>query len=109
MCVVALLLGMLMANMLKDVCGCNVVEGNGGVSCFYWHSHPQEANHCVKKCADYIQFCPFNDGDATRRWTSAGRSDGRAQICADAGGSDCSSCLEKGGPECSWDETLNNR
>ena len=28
MCVVALLLGMLMANMLKDVCGCkNVVEG----------------------------------------------------------------------------------
>ena len=28
MCVVALLLGMLLANMLKDVCGCNVVEGN---------------------------------------------------------------------------------
>ena len=24
MCVVALLLGMLLANMLKDVCGCNV-------------------------------------------------------------------------------------
>lgn len=30
MCVVALLLGMLMAKMLKDVCGCNVVEGNPG-------------------------------------------------------------------------------
>jgi len=29
MCVVALILGMLMANMLKSVCGCNVVEGNG--------------------------------------------------------------------------------
>lgn len=27
MCVVALLLGMLLANMLKDVCGCKVVEG----------------------------------------------------------------------------------
>ena len=27
MCVVALILGMLMANMLKSVCGCNTVEG----------------------------------------------------------------------------------
>ena len=27
MCVVALILGMLMANMLKSVCGCNSVEG----------------------------------------------------------------------------------
>ena len=29
MCVVALLLGMLLANMLKSVCGCKVVEGQG--------------------------------------------------------------------------------
>ncbi len=29
MCVVALILGMLMANMLKSVCGCKVVEGQG--------------------------------------------------------------------------------
>ena len=28
MCVVALLLGMLLANMLKNVCGCKVVEGH---------------------------------------------------------------------------------
>lgn len=28
-CVVALLLGMLLANMLKSVCGCKTVEGNG--------------------------------------------------------------------------------
>ena len=27
MCVVALVLGMLMANMLKNVCGCKTVEG----------------------------------------------------------------------------------
>ena len=26
-CIVALLLGMLLANMLKNVCGCKVVEG----------------------------------------------------------------------------------
>jgi hypothetical protein len=29
MCVVALILGMLLANMLKSVCGCKVVEGTG--------------------------------------------------------------------------------
>ena len=28
-CVVALLLGMLLANMLKNVCGCKVFEGQG--------------------------------------------------------------------------------
>ena len=32
MCVVALLLGMLLAHMLKDVCGCKTVEGNYDVS-----------------------------------------------------------------------------
>ena len=29
-CVVALLLGMLLANMLKSVCGCKVMEGQPG-------------------------------------------------------------------------------
>ena len=29
-CVVALLLGMLLANMLKSVCGCKLTEGNHG-------------------------------------------------------------------------------
>ena len=39
-CVVALLLGMLIANMLKDVCGCkNVVEGGGPV-----HAPLKDAN-----------------------------------------------------------------
>ena len=32
-CVVALILGMLMANMLKNVCGCKTVEGQLAVSC----------------------------------------------------------------------------
>ena len=27
-CIVALILGMLLANMLKNVCGCKTVEGN---------------------------------------------------------------------------------
>ena len=29
MCVVSLIFGMLLANMLKSVCGCKVVEGQG--------------------------------------------------------------------------------
>ena len=43
MCVVALLLGMLLANMLKNVCGCKVVEGQhfsvGGSYHGSGHSH----------------------------------------------------------------------
>ena len=31
MCVIALILGMLLANMLKSVCGCKVVEGQRGL------------------------------------------------------------------------------
>ena len=34
MCVVALVLGMLLANMLKSVCGCKVVEGQSVQSSF---------------------------------------------------------------------------
>ena len=37
MCVVALILGMLLANMLKDVYGCKLVEGSG-------------ARHCAEQC-----------------------------------------------------------
>lgn len=33
MCVVALILGMLLANMLKSVCGCKVVEGMAPGTC----------------------------------------------------------------------------
>ena len=32
MCVVALILGMLMANMLKSVCGCKTVEGSSFIT-----------------------------------------------------------------------------
>ena len=32
MCIVALVLGMLLANMLKSVCGCKVVEGAGTIA-----------------------------------------------------------------------------
>ena len=45
MCVVALLLGMLLANMLKNVCGCkNVVEGNAPLPCNTLHVGPGGSN-----------------------------------------------------------------
>ena len=44
MCVVALILGMLLANMLKSVCGCKVVEGQQGYEC-------QSANSSGRQCA----------------------------------------------------------
>jgi len=49
MCVVALILGMLMANMLKNVCGCKSVEGlDECVDCkadvdrvnYWWNADP---------------------------------------------------------------------
>ena len=36
MCVVALILGMLMANMLKNVCGCNTVVEGGPAEGVIW-------------------------------------------------------------------------
>lgn len=50
MCVVALILGMLLANMLKSVCGCKVVEGQvviDGISCI-----GQKASYCTEQCKE---------------------------------------------------------
>jgi hypothetical protein len=53
-CVVALILGMLLANMLKNVCGCKVVEG-------------QAAHHCGSSGRPTAQMpdagCFGQDGD----------------------------------------------
>jgi len=47
MCVVALILGMLLANMLKSVCGCKLVEGqNGTVS--YKTAAPGTASQTIE-------------------------------------------------------------
>ena len=45
-CVVALILGMLLANMLKNVCGCkNVVEGSSDCSC-PWGQTCEDGDKC---------------------------------------------------------------
>lgn len=48
MCVVALILGMLLANMLKSVCGCKTVEGQPGPTATT--SSAQTSEGSVKGC-----------------------------------------------------------
>ena len=53
MCVVALILGMLLANMLKDVYGCKLVESNTNYDCGVWcKTTPgiEDVNGCVSQC-----------------------------------------------------------
>ena len=76
-CVVALILGMLMFHMLKNVCGCNVVEGNDD-NCFSLKEGGCEEISCSDDwCANGVwgtsggcttlsrEYCAkkYNDGD----------------------------------------------
>jgi len=59
MCVVALILGMLLAHMLKSVCGCKVVEGGS------WH-------HLTRNLppSDFYGCCEcFRDGGQSEDYT----------------------------------------
>jgi hypothetical protein len=61
-CVIVLLLGMLIANMLKDVCGCkNVVEGGVGY------------DNCTKKCIDNCKSenIATDNVDVCAQWAEA--------------------------------------
>ena len=57
MCVVAFLLGMLMANMLKSVCGCKVVEG-------------QEVSPCDSACETTKNNCLAPKLANEKKWDS---------------------------------------
>ncbi len=52
MCVVALLLGMLLANMLKSVCGCKTVEGQ---DCGL-HSTMQKGLEACRECRSGVSY-----------------------------------------------------
>ncbi len=54
-CVVALILGMLLANMLKNVCGCNTVEGFS----------------CEEQCANIIPSEDWGPGNCVVECNSA--------------------------------------
>ena len=55
-CVVALLLGMLLANMLTNVCGCKVVEGQGQLP-IIWMSQIDASDKGI--CWD--EHCPLGN------------------------------------------------
>ena len=63
MCVVALILGMLLANMLKSVCGCkNLIEGQSVGTCSWPGGAytgvgygPDEDGQPSQTCLDYVQ------------------------------------------------------
>ena len=77
MCVVALLLGMLLANMLKSVCGCKTVEGN------------------EEDCVNQVVIAPFMDRKAEN---AANR------LCGTHNETDggCYFVRTQGGPRCVW-------
>jgi len=64
MCVVALILGMLLAHMLKGVCGCKVVEGvedDWGARRVF-----SDDNTCADKCSQYLNPCFSPSCDSLR-------------------------------------------
>ena len=61
MCVFALILGMLLADMLKNVCGCKVVEGQNCVI----KTGKEDKNNCVfnkDDCKKHDSKCEWTDG-----------------------------------------------
>lgn len=58
MCIVALILGMLMANMLKDVCGCKTVEGNTPFQSCFSNEYSSSKQYDEAYCTCYKQYNP---------------------------------------------------
>ena len=80
-CVVALLLGMLLANMLKSVCGCKLVEG--ALSC-------DEA----KNIQPMSPGDPCRDEDGLGAWFACHNDPNRGGL----GGVDCDRAARSNGP-----------
>jgi hypothetical protein len=109
MIVVAIVLGMLVANMFKDICGCKVVEGSSGESCsgvalgtpgycqWKWRDSKGDVS-CPDECK--ITSSVGSDGDENtcisvfNNWTerdAAGTLDGFCEVYWNEGG-DTSCC-----------------
>jgi len=84
-CIVALILGMLMANMLKNVCGCKTVEGQprilseGGTQC----EGPANPNNC-------FTGSPKNCKARKEKWDGSCCSDGKVVLTSSGAPALCS-------------------
>ena len=75
-CIVALILGMLLANMLKNVCGCkSVVEGMNKCKCNYktWTS---SLLHCNRCCNMQTEITSDFDAVSCRKLCEEGQFEG---------------------------------
>ena len=57
MCVVALILGMLLAHMLKNVCGCKVVEGREFTAENCWNGCSSTQESCQRAQPPHDHAC----------------------------------------------------
>ena len=104
MCVVALLLGMLLANMLKNVCGCKIVEGQGSNFGDYQGA---EESVCAHIQDDGMrQACFDKEASSPTIWQGKSKMQILTElvwcdICSYASvRADCESKLNK--PHCTW-------
>ena len=68
MCVFALILGMLLADMLKNVCGCKVVEGGtGNAEVNFWGLHGNQKEKLVNGWGDASSIIAKQQADGDRQ------------------------------------------
>jgi len=119
MCVVALLLGMLLANMLKNVCGCEIVEGQLGTTSVNSADMLTNAKDsadaawtdglCQFERADLSDYSTLDPGTAYENWDrnlvmkGAMRDElNRKDLKVDAKKNYCERPSDQGGPGCVW-------
>ena len=104
-CVVALLLGMLLANMLKNVCGCKVVEGQNASGTQGQNASGTQGQYaydtCAYKCSnDGVDYSScMEECVVTCPNACAGRSGTDYSICM----IECAECIafDRGSQNCS--------
>ena len=119
MCVVALLVGMLLANMLKNVCGCEIVEGQLGTNSVNSADMLTNAKDsadaawtdglCQFERADLSDYSTLDPGTAYENWDrnlvmkGAMRDElNRKDLKVDAKKNYCERPSDQGGPGCVW-------
>ena len=114
-----IVLGMLVANMFKDVCGCKVVEGQctdavcydpsaGGIN-YYCHSPLSSEILCVPKSnlvSDPINNCTGYSEWAQQYGSGAEYGGNLSEYCGSPSGADSQCCTWSSSPYSNWSQTI---